>query len=420
MSEALTGAQMLGQPPAAVAAAAADSSANRLREPEDFSLVHGGPLFQLLLRAHLSSNGLTLVSRRIIGFVLICWVPLVLLEVFDGHLREHDVAVPFLLDLETHIRFLVVVPLLLAAELIVHRQLLRVARTFLDRNLIPTAQMPRFDAAVDSAFRLRNSVIAEVLLLAFVYLVGVLIVWRRFIAIDVSTWYATSSGAGSRLTHAGLWYALVSLPFFQFLLVRWYFRMVIWIRFLWQVSRIDLSLVPTHPDLAGGLGFLSETVYGFTVLLLAHGAMLAAQIGNRVRFADAALQDFKIEIAVMVLFLMCLVFAPLLVFSPKLARARRLGLNEYGTLAERYMRQFDGKWLRGGAPAGEPLMGSADIQSLADMGNSFAIVRSMRRTPITRDAVLALAGAVLAPLIPLLLTVMPLEELARKLLGLVF
>jgi hypothetical protein len=280
--------------------------------------------------------------------------------------------------------------------------------------------MPRFDAAVNSAFRLRNSVAAEVLLLAFVYVVGVLIVWRRFVAIDVSSWYATSSSAGSRLTHAGLWYAMVSLPFFQFLLVRWYFRLVIWIRFLWQVSRLDLSLVATHPDLAGGLGFLSETVYGFTVLLLAHGAMLAAQIANRVLFAGAALQDFKIEIAVMLVFLMCLVFAPLVVFSPQLARARRLGLNEYGTLAERYVRQFDGKWLRGGAPAGEPLMGSADIQSLADMGNSFAVVRSMRRTPITRDAVLALAGAVLAPLVPLLLTVMPVEELTRKLLGLVF
>ena len=400
--------------------AAPQSSGYLLRDPPDFSLVHGGPLFQLLLRTHLSSDGLTLVARRVIGFVLITWVPLVLLEAYDGQLLKRDVALPFLLDVETHVRFLVVVPLLLAAELIVHRQLLRVARTFLDRNLIPSAQMPRFDAAVNSAFRLRNSVSAEVLLLAFVYVVGVLIVWRRFVAIDVSTWYATSSSAGSRLTHAGLWYAMVSLPFFQFLLVRWYFRLVIWIRFLWQVSRLDLSLVATHPDLAGGLGFLSETVYGFTVLLLAHGAMLAAQIANRVLFAHAVLQDFKIEIAVMLLFLMCLVFAPLVVFSPQLARARRLGLNEYGTLAERYVRQFDGKWLRGGAPAGEPLMGSADIQSLADMGNSFAVVRSMRRTPITRDAVLALAGAVLAPLVPLLLTVMPVEELTRKLLGLVF
>lgn len=401
-------------------ARAPQSAAYLLRDSQDFSLVHGGPLFQLLLRSHLSSDALTLVIRRIVTFALIAWVPLLPLAALDGNLLHAPVAVPFLLDLETHIRFLAVVPLLLAAELVVHRRLLSVTRTFLERNLIPEAAMPRFDAAVSSAFRLRNSVAVEVLLLALVYVVGVLVVWRRFTAIDVSTWNATVSSAGSTLTRAGMWYAYLSLPIFQFLLLRWYFRLLIWIRFLWQVSRIDLALVPTHPDQTAGLGFLAQTVYGFSVLLLAHGAMLAAQIGNRIFFTGAAFQDFKVEIAVMVAFLMCVVFGPLLVFSPQLARAKRIGLNEYGKLAERYVRDFDGKWLRGEASDSEPFMGSADIQSLADMGNSFSMVRSMRIAPITRDAIVQLAAAVLVPLLPLLLTVMPVEELTRKLFGLVF
>jgi hypothetical protein len=302
----------------------------------------------------------------------------------------------------------------------VHRHLLRVARTFLERNLIPAAAMPRFDAALASAFRLRNSLLAEVLLLALVYAVGVLIVWRRYTQLDTSTWYASVSDGGSSLSPAGMWYAYVSLPIFQFLLLRWYFRLLVWIRFLWQVSRIDLTLVPTHPDQLGGLGFLSHTVYAFSVLLLAHGAMLSAQIANRIFFVGAALTDFKVEIAVLAAFLMCVVFGPLLVFTPQLAQAKRGGLNEYGTLAERYVRDFDGKWLRGGAPQGEPLLGSADIQSLADLGNSFAVVRTMRLAPITRDAVLVLAGCVLVPLAPLLLPVMPVEQLTKELLGLVF
>jgi hypothetical protein len=212
----------------------------------------------------------------------------------------------------------------------------------------------------------------------------------------------------------------VSLPIFQFLLLRWYFRLIIWIRFLWQVSRIRLALVPTHPDQLGGLGFLANTVYGFSVLLTAHGAMLAAQIANRILFAGGALLDFKGEIALMVAFLLCIVFGPLLMFSPHLAAAKRSGLNEYGTLAERYMREFDSKWLRGGVQQSEALLGSADIQSLADMGNSFSVVRSMRIAPITRDGIVQLAAAALVPLSPLLLTVMPLEALMRKLLGLVF
>ena len=376
-------------------------------------------MFQLLLRARVTSDGLTLVVRRIILFVLITWVPLLALSALEGHLRDGDVALPFLLDLETHIRFLVVVPLLLAAELVVHRRLLTVTRAFLDRDLISDAEDARFDAAINSAFRLRNSVLAELLLLAFVYGVGVLVVWRHYTALAVPTWYARHSAERYGLDGAGIWYAYVSLPIFQFLLLRWYFRLFIWIRFLWQVSRLELSLVPTHPDQLGGLGFLGSTVFAFSVLLVAHGAMLAAQIANRIFFAGAALPDFKEEIFVTLVFLLCLVFGPLLVFTPQLSRAKRRGLFEYGTLAERYVREFDGKWLRGGAQASEPLMGSADIQSLADMGNSFTVVRTMRLAPIGRDAVLELAACVLVPLMPLLLTVMPVEQLVKKLVGLV-
>jgi hypothetical protein len=397
-----------------------DSRAGLTPDSPDFSLVHGGPLFQLLLRSHLSGDALTLTGRRITFFVLVSWLPLLLFAAGEGHLLRGNVTLPFLKDLETHVRFLVVVPLLLAAELIVHQRLLGVARTFLDRNLIPAAAIPRFRAAVESAFRLRNSLLAEVLLLALVYGVGVFIVWRNFTALDTSAWYVKATEAGPRLSHAGMWYAYVSLPIFQFLLLRWYFRLVIWTRFLWQVSRIDLALVPTHPDQLGGLGFLSNTVYAFSVLLVAHGAMLAAQIANRIFYVGAVLTDFKAEIAVMVGVLMAAVFGPLLVFTPQLARTRRQGLNEYGLLAERYVREFDGKWVRGQRPPGEPLLGSADIQSLADMGNSFSVVRTMQLLPITRTAVVPLAVCALAPLIPLLLTVMPFEELAKKFFGLVF
>jgi hypothetical protein len=394
------------------------SYARALRDAGDFSLVHGGPLFQLLLRSRLSSDAMTLASRRAIVFVLIGWLPLLALSALDGHLLDGEVAVPFFRDVETHIRFLVVVPLLIAAELVVHRRLMPVVRAFLDRDLIGEADDDRFDAAINSAFRLRNSVLAEVLMLVIVYGVGVLVVWRQT-ALEASSWYARPTTGAYHLYTAGLWYAYVSLPIFQFLLLRWYYRLFIWIRFLWQASRIELKLVPTHPDQLGGLGFLGNTVFAFSVLLIAHGAMLAAQIANRIFFAGAALQNFKEEIFVVLVFLLCLVFVPLLVFSPQLSRAKRRGLLEYGALAESYVREFDGKWLRGGAASGEPLMGSADIQSLADMGNSFAVVRTMRLAPIARDAVLELAACVLVPILPLLLTVMPVEDLVKKLLGVV-
>jgi hypothetical protein len=391
-----------------------------LQDTEDFSLVLGGPLFQLLRRAHLSGNALELLRKRIVFFGLVAWLPLLVLSALEGQALGGRVAVPFLLDLEVHVKFLLVTPLLIAAELVVHQRIRLVVPQFLERNLIPESAMPRFDAAIASAFRLRNSVLTEVLLIAFVYGVGVLIIWRHYTTLDTATWYATPSAEGSKLWLAGLWYGYVSLPLFQFLLLRWYYRIFIWIRFLWQVSRIELSLIPTHPDRVGGLGFLPNAVFAFMPLAVAHGALLAGLIANRIFYLGAALPEFKVEIAVLAVFLLCLVLGPLLVFAPQLAQAKRVGNREYGALAERYVREFDAKWLRGGAPDDEPLVGSGDIQSLADLANSFEVVRTMQIAPITRDALIRLVAATLAPIVPLLLTMMPLEELLKKLFGILF
>jgi hypothetical protein len=307
-------------------------------DPQDFSLVLGGPLYQLLRRAHLSDDALMLQRRRIIVISLIAWLPLLVLSALGGQLLGGGVAVPFLMDVDLHVKFLVAMPLLVAAELVVHQRMRAVARTFRDRRLIPEQATARLDAAVASASRLRNSVTAEVLLIAVVYILGITIIWRHYAVLDTATWYATPTADGSRLTLAGAWYGYVSLPIFQFLLCRWYFRLFIWARLLWQVSRIELSLVPTHPDRAGGLGFLATTVHAFIPLLMAHGALLAGQLANQIFYAGAVLTEFKLEILLLVIFVVFLVIGPLLVFAPQLANARRTGLREYGTLAQRYVR----------------------------------------------------------------------------------
>jgi len=385
--------------------------------PTDFSLVLGGPLFQLLRRAHLADDALTMARQRVIVIALLAWLPLLVLSALEGRALGGDVAVPFLFDVEVQIRYLVALPLLIGAELIVHRRMRSILEIFQERRLVPESAMPRFDAATASAVRWRNSVFAEIVLIAVVYGFGILVVWRQYLALDAATWYASPAAGGSALSLAGLWYVYFSLPLFQFLLVRWYYRIFIWARFLWQVSRIDLSLVPTHPDRVGGLGFLAGTVHAFTMLAVAHGAMVASFVANRIFHLGAGLLDFKVEIAVMLVFVLVIVLAPMLFFAPQLAQAKRTGLREYGTLAERYVREFDAKWLRGGAPAGEAFVGSADIQSLADLGNGYEVVQTMKPAPVTKEMALQLAAATLAPIVPLALTMMPLEELLKKLLG---
>ena len=389
-----------------------------LPEAPDFSLVLGGPTYQLLRGVRLSDDVLTLVHRRILTGVLLTWVPLLLLSTWEGRAWGGDTPIPFLLNAETHVRFLVALPLLVLAELVVHVRMRRLVAQFLTRNLISDPDRPRFNAAIESAMRLRNSLAAELLLIVLVYGLGLLS--RNYIAVDARTWAAGTGSGFADLSLAGWWHALVSLPVFQFLLVRWYFRLFIWTRFLAQVSRIDLKLVPTHPDRAGGLGFLANAVHAFVPLLLAHGALLAGLIADRIFFAGARLPQFTLEIAGAVGALVFVLLLPLIVFAGQLARAKRVGLGEYGGLAQRYVREFDAKWLRGGREPDEPLVGSADIQSLADLANSFDVIRTMRYVPFSKETVFQLGVVTLVPLVPLLLTMFSLEELLKRLLSAVF
>ena len=386
----------------------------------DFSLVLGGPLYQLWRGTRLAGDALQMVHRRVIALAVVAWVPLLLLSIAEGHAWGDSVTLPFLHDVELHVRLLLALPLLVVAELVVHQRMRPVVGLFLERGLIPKAARPQFDAAIASAIRLRNSVAAEVLLIAFVYVVGVGFIWRTQVALDVTSWYGVPAAGRLQPSAAGWWLGVVSLPLFQFLLLRWYFRLFIWARFLWHVSRIDLRFMPANPDRAGGLGFLGAVSYAFSPVLLAQGAMLAGMMANRIFYAGAKLPDFKVEVIGLVAMMVFAILGPMLVFGPKLEAAKRAGLREYGTLAQRYVREFDGKWLRGGAPVDEPLVGSADIQSLADLGNSFEVVKGMRFVPFTLQTVFQLAVTTLLPVLPLMLTLISLEELLERLLKILF
>jgi hypothetical protein len=396
------------------------TSATVAADLHDFSLVLGGPLFRILRRTWLCGEGLELARRRIVALCSLTWLPLFVLAAVEGNAWGAAAKLPFLLDAEVHVRFLVALPLLLVAELVVHRRMQPVVRQFIERRIIPEAALPQFDAALASATRLRNSVLAELVLFALVYGVGVLVLWRQYMALDVWSWYGVMAEGRLQPSLAGWWFGCVSLPLFQFLLLRWYFRLFVWARFLWQVSRIELDLVPTHPDQAAGLGFLALTSYAFTPLLLAQGALVAGMMANRIFFVGAKLPDFKLDVAGVVAFMVVAVLGPLLVFSPRLERAKRTGMREYGTLALRYTREFDRKWLRGGADPAEPFLGSADIQSLADLGNSFEAIKNLRFIPFPPRAVVHLAVVTAAPVLPLLLTMLSFEELLQRLLNIVF
>jgi len=390
---------------------------NLLQEERDFSLVLGGPLFQLLVKSHLEGNQSELLHRRLLAIPLGTWLPLLLLATVNSS-GANIAQLSFLQDVEVHVRFLIALPILIAAEVIVHSRLRPVVRRFVERRIVPVEELPQFNSAIESAVRLRNSAPLECGLLLFVYTVG-LWVWNNRVGLGTSSWYATDGGRWN-LTPAGFWYVFVSIPLLQFILLRWYFRFFIWYRFLWQVSRINLHLVATHPDRCAGLAFLGKSVYAFGPILFAQGVMLAGLIASRVLYHGESLLSFKLQGGGFVAFFILAILSPLLVFTPHMARAKRKGLADYGLLAQRYVDRFEQKWAVDNPAPSEELLGAADIQSLADLGNSYAMVREMRSVPFGLEDISRLAAATAAPLLPLALTILSPEEVIMRVIQVVF
>lgn len=383
---------------------------------EDFSLVLGGPLFQLLCKSHLGGDALELLHRRVLASILLTWFPLLLLSAVGTGVGS-VAQISFLQDIEVHARFLVALPILIGAELLVHSRIRAVIRRFVEYRIVLPQDMDRFRRAIESALKIRNSAYVELVLVAIVYTLG-LWLWNSRNDLGVATWYVLPGGR-RKLTPAGDWYVFVSIPVFQFILLRWYMRLFIWFRFLWQVNRIELNLIPTHPDRCGGLSFVGKSSYAYGPILFAQGAILAGVVADRVLYRGETLQSFKFQIGGFIVFFIAAVLGPLLMFTPRMARAKRKGLAEYGLLAQRYVESFDQKWIRKADPS-EELLGTGDIQSLADLGYSYQVVREMRAVPFALQDATRLAIATALPLAPLLLTIFSFEELILRVLKVVF
>jgi hypothetical protein len=147
--------------------------------------------------------------------------------------------------------------------------------------------------------------------------------------------------------------------------------------------------------------------------------MLAGLVASRVLYRGESLLSFKLQLGGFVVFFVLAILGPLLMFTPRMADAKRKGLADYGQVAQGYVDRFEEKWVLN-TPPSEEVLGSGDIQSLADLNNSYDIVRGMRAVPFGLDDMARLAAATAAPLVPLLLTVFSPEELILRLVKIVF
>lgn len=381
------------------------------------SLVAGGPLHRLMLRLGLGDADFGGFGKRMVLLVALLWAPLLVLSLVDGRAWS-GARLPFLQDVDTLLRYLVALPMLVFAERILHMRSTVALGKFHERGLVPDARRADFDHIVASTRRWLASPAVEIVLLAFVYLLGIRVIWLQVSALDVDTWYGTVRDGLFLPTLAGHWMQWVSVPLLQFIILRWYYRLLMWAVLMYRLSRLGLRLEPLHPDQAGGLGFLSQLTLAFGPLLVAQGTLAAAWIAGQILYSGATLPSFRVDLAAATILSLAFVLAPLLAFSPALAAAKRAGLSDYGALACRYASEFNHKWRGTNARDGANPLGDADFQSLADLGNAYSTLAGMRVVPFGTRTVIKLAVAFLAPVAPLSLTMLSADELLGRALEL--
>ena len=386
----------------------AESAAQR------FSIVTGGPAYDFLLRFRVVRQHLPNVPRRILLLVALTWLPLLLFSLRGGMASSHLVQIPFLYDFSVYGRFLLALPLLILAEVIIDPAIRLSLAEFVESGIVPDQELPKFEQVLQRIQRLRDSALPEIIIFVLAFFPTFLF-QPEWTPGAISSWHTTGQG----LTAAGWWFAILSTPILRFLIYRWLFRYIVWSLLLWRVSRLNLVLIPTHPDHTAGLHFLSMTQKYFGILFCALGCTFAGRVVNSMVFEGRPITAFRSLMAGFIILSVIVGLLPMALLAPKLKDVRKAGLLEYGRLANRYTNLFDRKWVHHPEAPEEPLLGSSDIQSLADVGNSFAFVDAMRIAPISKRLVLQLAAQTVIPLVPVLLIGTPTPELVHAVMKMV-
>jgi hypothetical protein len=373
-----------------------------------------GPPMLAEARLGLLRPGRLRTGRRCLLFVLLTWAPLALLSALEGTFMPRGDGISFLADLGAFARSWVAGPLLLVADVMAGRELSRIAGRFGWTCALSPAAREGFERIVASTIRLRDGLVLELAVAATVLVLVVSML--QGLPLDQLPLWHHSAADPHRLSAAGWWYALVSLPLLLVLVVGWLWRLVLWTRFLVLVSRLDLSIVPEHPDRAGGLGFMGYSVRGFAIVAAAFGAIVAGAVANQVVNMGAPLTSFRYLIAGTAAVCVVLFCSPLCVFGLRLAAERRTGMRHFGQLATAFGLEFRREWFTGRRVERE-ILDRGDFSAATDLYQVVDRVQAMRFVPLDRVNVAMIAVATLLPFVPVALLALPVETVLKIVMG---
>jgi hypothetical protein len=375
-----------------------------------FSPIDNEAPLRWLRRVHLApSDGLG-AGRRALGLALLTWLPIAVWALATGRVDgPGDAGESLLRHYGVHVRCLLVIPLLILAEPMLHRAARALAARLAATAVAPTARAG-FDAAARAVVRLRDATLPWVLLL------GAAIAWS--LADDPHAHgdaIAWAVDAGGGLGFGGWWFAYVVRPIFLALLLAWLWRIGLLGLWLWRVGRIDLALVPTHPDRAGGLAVIEKLPGAFALVSVALSATLASRWAHEILHHGAGLAAYRHAVIVFVAIWALLLLLPLLAFAPALARTRKQAIRDYSALVGRQGALVHRRWIEGREVAAEPILEAPEIGPVADAAAMYEAVARMRPLPIGKVSVIGILLPLAVPLVVVAALQIPLKDMLLKL-----
>ncbi len=377
--------------------------------PPRFSLAAGGPFHRALVALRLMGPAMSLTARRCLALTALTWVPIIVLTTAEGTLVSGPG--PAMKDVSLHLRFLLALPLFTIGERAVEHRFSRAVAHLPVTGLIDAKNRGAYEGAIARAHRMRDSVLAEVLVLVVACALS-FIDLGEVIRNEPASWILPTPTGHPSI--AGLWFFFVSAPLFRFVGLRWLWRLALWTAFLIALARTDLRLSATHPDRRGGLSVLCVAHSSFGWVIFAFGVSIASYFAEFVLREQVSVQVFWKETLAFTILAPAIFSSPLLAFAWPIERCKRRYHEDYGAAAADFVRRYDPAWVLDASREPIPL-GSGETSAHADLGTSFELSTGVHSIPVTKEEYLFLFAAAAIPMIAFLMMQIPILEILSHL-----
>jgi len=379
-----------------------------LESLDTVSLIRGGAFYRVQELARLIRPNQWNAGRRILAAVLVGWVPLVILTAISG---SHSSLVALLKDYRVFARVFIAVPFLIVGQPLIEERFRLIVRHFLDADLLRPEDLPRFREILATIERLKDAWFPELALVALGCVGGILFVGND--PMYDAPWSVRVLGTSVLHSPAGWYFELVTQTIYMILLGLALWKWLHFVVFFWRVSRLQLRLVPCDPDQSGGLGFLGYSPIAFVPVVIAASTAMGSILRYQALHSVFSRQSLNMVLALWVLVIFVIFLGPLAIFMPKLTHLYRVGYLQYGSLAHLQAEQFHQKWVHGRQAHLGELLTAPETTRLIDQARSLDRVRRVKLLPIDRLTIIEVAAASAIPMLPVIMTQIPVADLLK-------